>query len=69
VRRLGTRRVTLSSRRFTAAAGRTVSIRLLLPASIRRALARRRSLAVDLTIAQRAPVAGKTTARITLRRR
>lgn len=69
VRRVGRRRVTLGARRFTAAAGRTVNVRLLLPASVRRALTRRRALALDLTIAQRAPVAGTSTARLTLRRR
>jgi hypothetical protein len=69
VRRIGSRRVTLGTRRFTAAAGRTVNTRLLLPASVRRALARRRTLALDLTITQRSPIAGTTTARVTLRRR
>lgn len=67
--RIGGRRVTLGARRFTAAAGRTANVRLRLPASVRRALARRRALALDLTITQRTPVAGTTTAQITLRRR
>lgn len=68
-RRLGRARVTLASKRFTAKAGRTVNVRLLLPASLRRALARGRAIGIAVTVRQKTPAAGTTTARVTLRRR
>lgn len=68
-RRIGRARLALTSKRFTAKAGRTVNVRLLLPASLRRALARGRAIGIEVTVRQKTPAAGTTTARVTLRRR
>lgn len=72
VKRLGARTAAtplkLPSRTFTAAPGTTARVVLSLPAAARRELARRGRLALDVAVAQTAPVAARSTARITIRR-
>lgn len=67
-RAAATRRVTLRARRFTVRPGRTVRVRLALPAAVRAELRRRGRLALDVTVRQTAPTPGTTRARVTLRR-
>jgi hypothetical protein len=63
------RRITLKGRRFEAAGNATRTVRLKLPKSLRRALQRRRKLALRITATLRDPAGNARTVRKTLRPR